>query len=191
MSLRRMFDASRPPSKPFPNTTGVAGYIGGNTPHVWTVDEWNDASNNGEHRMLPIWVGFHEDAPEEHAREAWKKAVDLGWAQYRHRYIALDMEDDTHDHKWCQIFAGILHENGFKTLEYRSLSAILVDPTPALIDNWVAHWNVNPNLSEAPRTEAFQYTNDVPFDNTVVDLSVITATCYDNMGRGMRRTRAE
>lgn len=40
MALRWMYDASTPPETP-PHWHVVGGYIGGNTPHVWTEAEWN------------------------------------------------------------------------------------------------------------------------------------------------------
>lgn len=185
-----MFDASQPPGKPYPNCEGVAGYIGGNTPHVWTADEWNHASGSGVLRMLPIYVGagITDQDPLTLAVDAAKKAVDLGWRAYWHRYVALDMETDTHDRQWVTTFAAKLNKLGFLTIEYRSLSSVITDPTPSLIANWIADWGVNPNMLSAPDTQAFQYTDNVAFDGTAVDLSVVTDLCYNNMGRGLRRT---
>ncbi len=40
MTLRWMYDASMPPKNP-PHWHVVGGYIGGDTPHVWTRAEWN------------------------------------------------------------------------------------------------------------------------------------------------------
>ncbi len=40
MTLRWMYDASTPPTNP-PHWHVVGGYIGGNTPHVWTRAEWD------------------------------------------------------------------------------------------------------------------------------------------------------
>jgi hypothetical protein len=36
----KMFDASTPPASAPPGYRAVAGYIGGDTPHVWTGAEW-------------------------------------------------------------------------------------------------------------------------------------------------------
>ena len=49
----KMFDASTPPSSAPPGYHAVAGYIGGDTPHVWTDAEWK---RFGRLRKLPIWV---------------------------------------------------------------------------------------------------------------------------------------
>ena len=38
--MRWMYDASTPPPNP-PHWHVAAGYIGGDTPHVWTQAEWN------------------------------------------------------------------------------------------------------------------------------------------------------
>jgi hypothetical protein len=49
----KMFDASTPPASAPPGYRAVAGYIGGDTPHVWTDAEWR---RFGKLRKLPIWV---------------------------------------------------------------------------------------------------------------------------------------
>jgi hypothetical protein len=186
MPLHHGIDASVAPKSPYPNTDFVAGYIGGNTPHVWTLDEWNTANGAGKLRSLPIWVGYLEDDPLGHAVDAAKKAMSLGWKAYLHRYIALDKETQE-DRKWVLTFAAKLTNLGFLTIEYRSLDPILQDPTPPAIDNWVADWIRHPDLSLVPREEMMQYDHDIPFGNTVVDLDVATDTAFNNMGRGLRR----
>ena len=49
----KMFDASSPPASAPHGYRAVAGYIGGDTPHVWTDAEWR---RFGSLRKLPIWV---------------------------------------------------------------------------------------------------------------------------------------
>src|SRR6266700_5256935 len=49
----KMFDASTPPASAPHGYRAVAGYIGGDTPHVWTDAEWR---RFGRLRKLPIWV---------------------------------------------------------------------------------------------------------------------------------------
>ena len=50
--MRRMYDAAYPPSNP-PHWDAAAGYIGGDTPHVWTAAEW---ARQPVRYRLPIFV---------------------------------------------------------------------------------------------------------------------------------------
>jgi len=57
--LRWMYDASTPPPSP-PRWYCAAGYIGGDTPHVWTREEWEAQPAPAR---LPIWT--RTNAPDE------------------------------------------------------------------------------------------------------------------------------
>src|SRR5258706_15218366 len=48
----KMFDASVPPASAPAGYRAVAGYIGGDTPHVWTKAEWRRFDQLPQ---LPIW----------------------------------------------------------------------------------------------------------------------------------------
>jgi len=183
-----MYDASKPPSIVYPGSIAVGGYLGGNTPHAWTVQEWNNASGNGRLRMLPIWVGYLESDPIGHAKQAAATAINLGWKAFAHnrRYIGLDKETQT-DVVWQSAFAAQLSLEGFSCIDYRSLSAIVSDPTPSNADNWVADWDVPPNFNEAPRIEAIQFAANISFASTEVDLSVISKRMFEHLGRGPRK----
>src|SRR5258708_14891264 len=49
----KMFDASEPPAPAPAGYRAVAGYIGGDTPHVWTDAEWRRFARL---HKLPTWV---------------------------------------------------------------------------------------------------------------------------------------
>jgi hypothetical protein len=67
MTARWMYDAAFPPVRP-PRWYAVAGYIGGDTPHVWTADEWH-AQPAG--RRLPIWTADNRlNSPASAAADA-------------------------------------------------------------------------------------------------------------------------
>jgi len=53
------YDAAWPPAPP-PKTDGVCGYIGGDTPHVWTAADWR--SQTARYR-LPIFVRSNPPGP--------------------------------------------------------------------------------------------------------------------------------
>src|SRR6266704_1413268 len=119
MTLYQMFDAAFPPATPFPGCHAVAGYIGGNTPHVWTLPEWQ---RFGQLRQLPILVAGFTAAfggPEEQACKAVQAALDLGWRPHleHRRAIVLDMETSD-DPAFVTAFAGKLHLDGFSCWPY-------------------------------------------------------------------------
>src|SRR6266536_1905062 len=88
-----MWDAALPPASP-PKWEAVAGYIGGNTPHVWTDQEW--ARQQARWR-LPIFTRSHDGDPSADAAHA------IRWMTAHHVpkgvCVALDFEtrvDPTH-----------------------------------------------------------------------------------------------
>jgi hypothetical protein len=184
-----VYDASIPPTKPYPGAHAVAGYLGGLTPHIWTAKEWNKASGNGTLRQLGIWVGYLQDHPVRHAADAVNAAKALGWKQHldvsRRRYIALDKETQR-DRAWCEAFGVEIYQHGFVSIEYRSISTIEANPTPSVFDNWAADWDVTPDFTLVRRTEMIQFKANIPWDETTVDLSLATQEAFDRFGRGLR-----
>src|SRR5258708_5510511 len=180
MTLNHAFDASIPPGKPLPGADAAFGYIGGMTPHVWTLQEWLDATSNGALRCLPIWVADFSATPGAQAQKAAEAAVDLGWLAHADQHqsvlraIVLDSEVSENT-LFIRDFAESLLQQGFITVDYRSLAAL--QAAPSGLTEWVAHWNVPPG----PFTKlqvAFQYKADVPFDNTQIDLDVFDQSLW-------------
>jgi hypothetical protein len=186
--LYRVYDASRPPDRPYPNCEGVAGYIGGNTPHVWTAEEWNRASDNGRLAMLPIWVGFGEADPAGHAHQAAIAAVRLGWAARhspRWRAIVLDVENVS-EQPWIIAFGDTLRSLGFLCWPYMSASALPSDPAGYTV--WLALWDGKADIPANHDVIGHQFAHDLPWRGTAVDLSVFTAEIMlRSFGRGPRR----
>ena len=183
MTLHRMFDASVPPQKPYPGCAAVAGYIGGATPHVWTVAEWQRFA---AFRQLPIWVKDTSATAANQATEAAREAVKLGWRPHatHRRWIVLDMETSA-DVTFVSHFAVTLHTDGFGCLVYGSSSSVFGNPHAD--GYWVARWDDIPTLENFPNIKAHQYINDQPWDGTVVDLSVLPDDALLHLGRGPRR----
>lgn len=187
MNLIRMFDASTPPGQPYPGCAAVAGYIGGNTPHVWTAAEWNRASSNGKLPMLPIWVGFGEDDPAGHAVRAAQAAVRLGWAPHHlpfWRAIVADVEDVS-EKSWLLAFGENLQALGFLCWPYMSAVALPSDPPGYSV--WLARWNGREDIPDLHDVIAHQYVHDLPFDGTSVDLSAVKSDALVSFGHGPRR----
>ena len=183
----RMFDAAVPPRSPYPGCGAVAGYIGGNTPHVWTAAEWNRASDGGRLAQLPIWVGFGEGDPVGHAKEAAAAAVSLGWADHhkpKWRAIVADVENMRMT-AWLEAFGTQLRLEGFLCWPYMSANVLSSDPPG--YDVWLAQWNNVASVPPIHNVIAHQYAHDLPFEGTSVDLSAVLSEALDSFGHGPRR----
>lgn len=183
MTLYHVYDAAFPPPAPYPGTQVAALYLGGNTPHAATTAQWNAQAGR---RYCPIWTGFGEDHPADHARQAAAAAGALGWAPAADpwRLIALDFESEVNA-AWITAFAESLTDEGFVTVTYESLSAV-AGGDPTCHAWWVPDWNGVPDLPPLPNVGGHQYTANVPWMGTAVDLSVFDQDLYDRCGRGLR-----
>ena len=189
MTLQRMFDASTPPAEPYPGCAAVAGYIGGNTPHVWTLAEWQ---RFGELRQLPIWVygqgstsavGEGFTAADRAVKLGWKPDLPAGTLKHR-RVIVLDMETDI-DAPFVRGFAAEVHRQGFGCWVYGSKATVYSDPH---VDGyWVALWDGKASLEALPDAVAHQFAAEVPWGGGAVDLSVVSGAGLAHLGRGPRR----
>ncbi len=183
MSLHRMFDAAYPPQRPYPGCQAVAGYIGGNTPHVWTRDEWR---RFGGLVQFPIWTGYAEADPAGHGQQCAALMHDLGWrpgAQNR-RAVILDEETQV-DAAWVDAFAAQIWHAGYQTFMYGSLATILHDPPKE--GYLVADWTNVPALPPYANVVGCQYEANVPWEGTQIDLSVITDAMLAHGGGGPRK----
>lgn len=186
-SLVRMFDASVPPAAPYPGCQAVAGYIGGNTPHVWTAAEWNRASDGGRLAQLPIWVGFGEASPVQHAQQAAAAAVKRGWAAHHApawRAIVADVENVA-ETAWLEQFGAELRQQGFLCWPYMSASVLASDPPGYTV--WLAAWDGVDDVPPIHDVLAHQYAHDLPWQGTTVDLSAVLPGALVSFGRGPRR----
>jgi hypothetical protein len=134
---RWMYDASTPPSDP-PKWHVAGGYIGGNTPHVWTPEEWDDQPASCR---LPIFTGAGSvnDGGEgsKAASDALHALRDL--AVPTGSLVALDMETDVLV-DYVLEFDYSLRLSGYHCVVYGSADSIRDYPTevPYL---WVADWS--------------------------------------------------
>jgi hypothetical protein len=134
MALRWMYDAAFPPARP-PRWYAVAGYIGGDTPHVWTRAEWD--AQPAPFR-LPIWTADNRvNSPASAAADApliLAKLEELGVPPGV--TIALDGE--------TRIFPAYLEEldelvRPYWLLDYGSLSFVTSNPLTTG-GRWAAEW---------------------------------------------------
>src|SRR6266498_800236 len=162
MTLRRMFDAAYPPTSP-PKWEAVAGYIGGNTPHVWTNAEW--AAQPARWR-LPIFVRSHDGDPlaDAHASIVWLVRHEVP----RGVTLALDYETRV-DAAYLAAFDRAVTDAGWRVMVYGTRRTVLQNPKPSG-GYWDAEWTNVPHLNAG--SAATQYGGDTtlgqPYDASLV-----------------------
>lgn len=136
------YDAAVPPANP-PKTDGVAFYIGGDTPHIWSLAEIK--ATTARYR-LPIFV--RSDPPAHQA------AADAAAAVSRLAFIgapkgslvAWDTEVAADPVYIGQVFR-LLSAAGYKLLDYGSQSVVFENDVP---DGyyWGADWTGTPHIHQ-------------------------------------------
>jgi hypothetical protein len=164
-----MSDASSPPEDVPGDTHIVAGYIGGNTGHVWTREQW---AHFGRLKKLPIFVRNSSTL----GNGSRASGVDDAFA-------ALRMLDDLRVPKGSTVvydmetliygaLAGdfwlTLRKYGYYTWLYGSARYVLQNPPCS--GYWAADWDDVPKLYHGQHVVAKQYAANV--DGW--DLSVVT-----------------
>jgi hypothetical protein len=143
----------------------VAGYIGGDTPHVWTYAEWKAC---GDRKRLPIWVN-DKSTPQD-------GRVD-GWAIVQRCYalriakgspVVVDMETSV-DPIYLLNAQAILHWAGYKVWVYGSNGT--VQKNPACDGYFVATLDGVPSMVAGPSVRATQYVDRGRFDTSLVKWS--------------------
>lgn len=152
--MRVGFDAVT--AAPGPHVDVACGYIGGDTPHIWTTDEWN---SRPERWRLPIFV--RDGGGDPRADANWAKGWALAHKQPAGSVIALDFEQ--------RVDAGYVHTFEFNVQPYTVIlygaqSAVFGNPKPGG-GYWVAAWNNSPTLQ--PRWDAHQYASNNDYDLSV------------------------
>jgi hypothetical protein len=169
-----MYDAAYPPAMP-PHWYCAAGYIGGDTPHVWTPEEWH--VQHAEFR-LPIFTADNRvNSPASAAEDApviLAKLEELGVPPGKS--VALDGE--------TRIFPAYLEEldellREYKLIDYGSLSYVTSNPVTSG-GVWAAEWTNNimdaAGLIGHMNIVAVQWASDTmrktPWDWSLIESSV-------------------
>lgn len=119
---------------PEPNTDVLAFYIGGNTPHVWTIDELNRSTRR---YRLPTYVRSYPGVnPHVDSGSALTRLSQIGAP--KGISTALDVETMVNP-PYVSAYGADLHNAGYRVLVYGSLS--VVTGNPALDGLWVADWD--------------------------------------------------
>lgn len=157
MTLLTCYDASRPPASP-PLTDMVAGYLGGDTPHVWTPDEW--ARQHTRYR-LPIYVrdGLGAGAGMNSGNRALAALVKL--RAPHGSMVALDVETAI-DPAYVQAFANQLLGN-YGMILYGSRDTVRGNAYAG--PYWIADWTGAEHMADG--ASMTQYLADPNWDLSV------------------------
>lgn len=120
------FDASIPPATMPRDTRIVFGYIGGDTPHVWTPDEWK---RYGKRRKVPIFV---PKIAVGQTSDAWLDCQGLLIDLFKLRVpkgnpVVFDMEGKS-DNAYLNQCHKILSWYGYRLWVYGSESTVFDNP---------------------------------------------------------------
>lgn len=159
----KMFDASTPPASAPQGYRAVAGYIGGDTPHVWTDAEWR---RFGKLRKLPIWVRSNPTQVDAEADSfaALERLFELKIP--RGTTVALDLETAV-DADYVRMFHRVMRWAGFYVWVYGSASTVFRNPEAD--GYWVADYaGKGPFMYPHKMVKATQYDNGPNYDSSLV-----------------------
>jgi hypothetical protein len=161
--MLKMFDASTPPGSAPAGFDIAAGYIGGDTPHVWTATEWN----RYRHLLkLPIYVRSNPGTSgQADAFQALERLYELSVPTDMR--VALDLETRIAP-EYVHDFNSVMAWAGYRLWIYGSASTVFQNP--ACNGYWVADYaGKGPFMYPHAMVRATQWT-----DGPVIDQSLVT-----------------
>jgi hypothetical protein len=158
-----MWDASTPPAAPPPGFSAAAGYLGGDTPHVWTRAEWRRV---GSLAKLPIWVRSDPGGGVEGVADAGNALHQLYAIDARPGCtVALDLETAAAV-PYVTAFHSVMGFFGYRVWVYGSRSTVFANPE--CDGYWVADYTGEPHYPAHPAVRACQYQAGPAVDRSVV-----------------------
>jgi hypothetical protein len=159
-----MWDASTPPVKWPTGFSACAGYIGGDTPHIWSKKEWEQF---GRRKKLPIWVQNHPNVnmAEQEAFAALKRLYEIGCP--KGSPVVWDAEGAV-DAAYSMTFADVIYWAGYRFWTYGQASSVYKNPLHG--GYWAASWHDDkqPYMLTTLKTTATQYTNGKAYDSSTL-----------------------
>lgn len=158
------YDAAWPPAHP-PATDGVCGYIGGDTPHVWTASDWH--AQTARYR-LPIFVRSNPPGPGAVADviAAVRQLQAIGAP--KGTLVAWDMETAADSAYMAGVFRD-LRLSGYQLIVYGSESTVFGNHVPDGL-YWGAQWTNAAHF--AAGNQMTQYVDFGPYDESIADASL-------------------
>ena len=147
--MRHGFDTSDPGPAVISGYEVAGGYLGGDTPHVWTGKQWADQPARWR---APFWV--YDEGRDVAAQAADAVAAMVALGAPEGSAIILDMEALTQDVA-VNMFADYVHEHHYCTMIYGSKSSLFGNPPRT--GYVVADYTGTAHLYEHPHTMGTQY----------------------------------
>lgn len=169
MTFLTFYDSAYPPANPPAGMDGVGGYIGGDTPHTWSLADWN--SQHVRYR-LPIFVRSNPVGASA--------AADVGAALTQLRalgapggiLVAWDMETAA-DAAYIKAVYNLMTADGYKLIIYGSQSSVFGNDNPDGL-YWGADWTSVSGLKPGDSITQF-----VSFNSYDVDTATATLPYWD------------
>lgn len=172
MTLRWMYDASDPHFKR-PPLYAVGGYVGGDTPYVWTRQDWNDSGSSLRNPIFTASNRADTVSAAESDGQAFRDA--LARLGVPHGVtVSVDIETAIYDN-----YLDELNEQmaGYRLMTYGSVST-LVQNMKTSGGWWGAQWtdNIETGIAaiESGQFKALQWASATML-NKPYDLSVISS----------------
>lgn len=135
MSILTFYDAAYPPANPPSGMDGVAGYLGGDTPNVWSLADWN--SQKVRFR-LPIFVRSNPPGPGAPADVASALMQLRAIGAPKGILVAWDMETAA-DAAYIKSVYQLMSTEGYKLIVYGSQDDVFGNDNPDGL-YWGADW---------------------------------------------------
>lgn len=148
-----MADASQPPPGDPAGADIIAGYIGGDTPHIWTKAEWDQYKTL---RKLPIWVRSQRGDGNADGFDALKQLYRLGVP--KGTTVVYDLETLVYG-AMVTAFSNVMAWGGYQTWIYGSADYVFGNPPCA--GYWVADYKGQPFMYPHSAVRATQYAAGV------------------------------
>lgn len=163
----KMLDTSNPGTATLPKGySAVAGYIGGDTPHVWTPEQW--AQFKGIPK-LPIYVDDFKTGYAAGQADGWDCLQKLYALGIKPGVVVVYDVETSKDKERVYGFVSVLNWAGFKVWLYGSRTTLAFIP---FSDYWVADYTRKPHFPFRT-ARACQYIPAVLINGVKWDISVI------------------
>lgn len=162
-----MYDAVYPQHLTPSDYQVVAGYCGGDTPHVWSRAEWDSTS---QRYRLPIWVRSNPAGHDGYAEAREFNAVLDSIGCPHGVTVGLDYETAVDNTYLLDFQETMWTLRRCVTALYGSLSTVIQNHKPNG-GYWIADWDNIQNFPDG--CVAHQYKNHPNYDSSVVSDSVV------------------
>lgn len=154
----KIADASDPRGVPT-GVSVVAGYIGGDTPHVWQDRDWDKFPM---YKKVPIFVRSQTVGATGGESDAFLALDALYRLKVPHQTVVVYDRETNTDKEATQAFGDVLHWARYYVMPYGSTGNLFEHP--ALDGYWVADPTNTPHMYNHPLVRMTQYEEQNGYD---------------------------